>query len=71
VDGSGTGKFRRENCFHSNPYRKRQELAGIDLVSSRFRQDPLDGTIVLGYLLRNYFYDVIDLKERRKIYLFK
>jgi hypothetical protein len=34
--------------FRCNPNRKRQELAGIDLVSSRFRQDPLDGTIDLG-----------------------
>ncbi len=37
--------------FRCNPYRKRQELAGIDLVSSRFRQDPLDRTIDLGLIV--------------------
>ncbi len=60
VAGSSTGKFRRENCFHLPCIfpagsvviltGKRQESAGIDLVSSRFRQDPLDGIIDLGTL---------------------
>ena len=34
--------------FRSNPYRKRREVPGINIVSSKFRKDPDDGMIDLG-----------------------
>ncbi len=55
--------------FRCNPYRKRQELAGIDLVSSRFRQDPLDETISLGTdqtgQVSNFY---VDLQKHSEIF---
>ena len=46
--------------FRSNPYRKRREVAGIDLVSSKIWQDPADGTIDLGWTALNFRNSGID-----------
>jgi hypothetical protein len=53
VNGSDTGRKLLPTSvyisgrFRCNPVWKRWEVTGIDLVSSRFRQDPDDGTIDL------------------------